>query len=215
MPSGGVIFTVAAPISKSPANVDNDEIYTTISNMARSEIMEFVILGLLLLKNQTIYDLNKSFSEIISLFYRASYGSLRTTLSKLKDNNMVYTLNTVENGRKKTYYEINQKGISYFYEWMESDLTSIKTSLMNTKLFFLDHIKDNSIKLKIVTNLYDLTNNQNKDLIKLNQSIMMHSKDETSEGIIESQYLTLGLGLVTTKAVVKYLESIMNTYKNK
>jgi len=45
--------------------------------------MENVILGLLMIQSLTLYELNQSFKQGISMFYSASFGSLQAAVKSL------------------------------------------------------------------------------------------------------------------------------------
>ena len=68
--------------------------------------MEFIILGILLFKDMTIYEINTSFKKGLFLIYSASYGSLQNAVKKLLKKEFITFRETVENGRNKKIYSI-------------------------------------------------------------------------------------------------------------
>ena len=101
--------------------------------------MANVILGLLLLGGpQTIYALNKHFEAGVSLFYRASLGSLRSALTGLLERGEVTFTESVENGRSKKAYEPTDAGRAAFFAWLTGPLTNadLETQALS-RLFFL------------------------------------------------------------------------------
>lgn len=100
--------------------------------------MANVILGLLLLAPHTIYDLNKQFERTISLFYRASLGSLRSALAGLLARGEVEYDEVVERGRAKKIYRATDAGKVAFFAWMTGPIegSDLETAALS-KLFFL------------------------------------------------------------------------------
>ncbi|MDR6548834.1 helix-turn-helix transcriptional regulator [Paenibacillus qinlingensis] len=120
--------------------------------------MEFVILGLLILKNQTVYELNKAFQQGVALFYSASYGSLQTALKKLVQQGDIYFEEHVDRGRNKKIYVISDKGKEAFYVWMGSEIsTSRLESTALAKVFFLGLVESvadrRAILIQIITQI--------------------------------------------------------------
>ena len=100
--------------------------------------MEYVILGFLLMRNVTQYDIKRALEQKVSPFFSASLGSIQAALKKLESKGLVRVFETVENGRQKKIYSITDEGRAYFSQWM---LTPIAASRMEsqamTKMFFL------------------------------------------------------------------------------
>lgn len=100
--------------------------------------MEYVILGFLLMRNVTQYDIKRALEQKVSPFFSASLGSIQAALKKLESKRLVQVYDTVENGRRKKVYSITEEGRAYFSHWM---LTPVSASRMEsqamTKMFFL------------------------------------------------------------------------------
>ncbi len=134
--------------------------------------MEKVILGLLLMKSLTIYDMNKAFNSGISLFYSASYGSLQIAVKKLIAKGLIDYNMTTENGRKKKIYFINEQGRAEFQNWMfeEIPLKKLEVTALS-KLYFLGLLKDDEklLVLKhIIVKIEELEVNLNKMMLEYN-----------------------------------------------
>lgn len=98
--------------------------------------MAFVILGLLLLRPLSLYDLVKAFETGISLFYSASTGSLKRALDTLLAQGHVEVEEAGARGRK--VYRATPAGREAFHAWLVGDLTgpSTETAALS-RLFFL------------------------------------------------------------------------------
>lgn len=136
--------------------------------------MEYVILGLLILRSQTIYEINKNFEKNISLFYSASYGSLRTTINNLLKKELIFFEEKTENGRNKKIYIILNEGKEEFFKWMYEDISTsnLETKAL-TKLFFLGLVEDTEKKKDILKNIINTI-----ELSKNNLETMKNSFDD-------------------------------------
>lgn len=84
--------------------------------------MAYLILGLLMIRGLTIYDIKNTLEKKISPFYAASFGSIQSAIKKLLENNYVGFTQKVENGRNKKVYFITDKGQSAFLAWMKAEI---------------------------------------------------------------------------------------------
>lgn len=85
--------------------------------------MAHVILGLLLITQQSLYDLIKSFEAGVSLFYSASSGSIKRALDKLLERGAIEVASTDPGGRGRKVYRVTEAGREEFHAWMTGDLT--------------------------------------------------------------------------------------------
>jgi len=100
--------------------------------------MEFVILGLLMLREQTLYEIKKAFEDTISLFYSASFGSIGTAIAKLLEKEWIGLEERVQHGRNKKIYTITPAGTAAFEDWLRSHIPSEKVKEPAlTRLFFM------------------------------------------------------------------------------
>jgi PadR family transcriptional regulator, regulatory protein AphA len=100
--------------------------------------MDVVILGLLMLRERSLYEMKKILEETFSLFYSASFGSLSSALAKMLDREWVTVEEKVEQGRNKKLYAITPAGQAAFFKWMGSPIPGEKVrdpALL--RLFFL------------------------------------------------------------------------------
>jgi len=116
--------------------------------------MAFVVLGLLVLAPHTIYALNKQFEQTISLFYRASLGSLRSALAGLLARGEVEFDETVENGRAKKTYRVTDAGRDAFFAWLTGPLqgSDLETAALS-KLFFLGLLPDAAARRAVLDDI--------------------------------------------------------------
>lgn len=169
--------------------------------------MEYVILGLLMCSDQTIYGFNRMFKEIISLFYHASFGSLRTTLTKLEGRSLIVSYQIIEKGRHKRYYRLTEKGKMYWCEWMRADFESIKPSLFYTKIFFMGLVDDQEDRIHIINHMTQHVLSSYHQLEKLSQHVSRIANDEKLQPFLDSQLDMLDLGLKSTEVELNWLKN--------
>ena len=132
--------------------------------------MEYVILGLLIIQPSTLYSLNKSFEQGISLFFSPSLGSINSAIKRLTVKNLVQQMEIVENGRAKKILTITELGQQAFINWMHEplDTKNLEVSFMS-RLYFLGLIEDQTQKKALVEGMYqspDDTDGQPRQLPK-------------------------------------------------
>jgi len=97
----------------------------------------YVILGFLMMKQMTKYDIKTVLSKEISPFYASSYGSINTCTKKLLELRYIDFTETIDNGRHKKIYSILKEGEVSFLSWLNEDIAIDKArDELATKLFF-------------------------------------------------------------------------------
>ncbi|MEK3883358.1 PadR family transcriptional regulator [Paenibacillus sp. PL2-23] len=158
--------------------------------------MEFVILGLLQIRSQTVYELNQSFKRGISLFYSASYGSLQAALKKLLEKGWVEFAEEVENGRHKKVYAVLPAGREAFLNWMCSETPASKLEVTAlSKLFFLGLIESTVEKRAILQEVKDKLDEALAELEALNQELQGVTVPKEHSVLFRYQLKTLDYGI--------------------
>jgi len=85
--------------------------------------MQFLILGLLIHRPLSAYELRKRFTAGISLFYSASLGSIQRALGMLDSRRWATKHVSGGPGRPKHLYAITDAGREAWREWMLSPIT--------------------------------------------------------------------------------------------
>ncbi|MDO5498739.1 MAG: helix-turn-helix transcriptional regulator [Propionibacteriaceae bacterium] len=100
--------------------------------------MAHVILGLLLLRSMSLYDLIRAFEAGVSLFYSASSGSIKRALDGLLVSGRVEVESVDAGARGRKVYRVTAEGRAAFGAWMHSELTeaSVETAALS-RLYFL------------------------------------------------------------------------------
>lgn len=177
--------------------------------------MEFIILGLLMFKNLTIYEINRHFKENMSLIYSASYGSIQNAILKLSKREEISFNEIVESGRNKKIYSINPSGIKAFYTWMMDDVKTNKLEVqMLSKIYFLGLIKTKEDKLSIVGNILNEAKSQLDEIEALDEELSNLTLDEETMSIAKYQFKTLDYGLMSHRHGYKWLQELYTEIEN-
>lgn len=117
-------------------------------------ILKYVILGLLMRKNMSGYEILKSFNKNLNEFWSAKHSQLYPELKKLTEENLIFFTTTLsENSLEKKIYSITSKGKEEFLSWLNNDfelITTIKDEF-KLQLFFSNHLSLDK-KLNILKN---------------------------------------------------------------
>ncbi|MGH8964104.1 MAG: PadR family transcriptional regulator [Actinomycetes bacterium] len=100
--------------------------------------MAHVILGLLLLRPQSLYDLVKNFEAAVSLLYSASSGSIRRALETLLTGGLIEVDQVEPGARGRKTYRVTDAGRDEFHAWMTGPMTGPDAEAAALpRLFFL------------------------------------------------------------------------------
>lgn len=118
--------------------------------------MDIVILGFLMIRVLSQYDLKKALGKELSPYYSASLGNIQSALKRLCLLGYCSLEKGVVNGRKKNAYQITDQGRQYFLEQMEREYTDAKFEAeSSTRLFFLGLVpKENRLRIVKQTLLF-------------------------------------------------------------
>lgn len=100
--------------------------------------MESVILGLLLLRPMTGYEIGRFIKTHLSMICSSSAGSVQTALKKLVASGAIEFTEAIENGKNKRTFIITPQGREQFQSWLLNPMQADKVKNMElSKLFFL------------------------------------------------------------------------------
>ena len=184
--------------------------YITIS------IMEWVILGLLILKDMTIYELNTAFKNGLSLIYSASYGNLQYAVKKLLNDEFIEFQEKIDNGRKKKIYKIKKPGRKAFFNWMHSDIkiNKLETTIL-ARVYFLGLLASGEERVGIIENMIFKVSTVENELNEMNSKFSTMEMPEDTAEIIAYQLKTLDYGIMAHSSALGWLEKILNEEKSR
>ncbi len=170
--------------------------------------MEFVILGLLLIRNLSQYDMKNALQQKISPFFSPSLGSIQAALKKLERNGQVSFNEVVESGRRKKIYTINEVGKKYFMDWMLSPVAPGRLEQeVTTRLFFLglmQPIERLAMVEAVIAQLESTVREFEDTSIEANQKEV----PENLKNVVTFQMKTLELGLFYHKNMLEWFKKL-------
>ena len=99
--------------------------------------MEIIVLGLLIIKESTIYEIRKIIETNFSAMSSNSMGSIQATVKKLLGNRMITYNEFVENSVNKKVYSVTTEGKAYFLDCVSTPMRYKERSMELSKLFFM------------------------------------------------------------------------------
>ena len=102
-----------------------------------------IILGLLMEKSRTGYEINEVFETIFSHFYRGSYGMIYPTLKKLQKQGLVEKEIILQDGKpNKNVFTITDKGKTQFYEYLTTNISlESRESEFLVRMYLGEHVE--------------------------------------------------------------------------
>lgn len=158
--------------------------------------MENVVLGLLIIRSLTLYELNRAFKQGISLFYSASYGSLQAAVRSLLEKGWIVFEEGVEQGRNKKVYSVTDAGREAFQCWM---LAAIPASRLEVtalaKVYFLGLMPDRRWKIQILDEIVAKVEQVHAELLQMEAAIGAYNVPTEHREILTYQLKTLDYGI--------------------
>lgn len=96
------------------------------------------ILGLLMGKSMSGYDIKQQFEELLSYFFDASFGTIYPTLSKMEKEGLITKESIEQQGKpNKNMYTITEQGKAQFQSYLQSKLQdNVLRSDFMVRMFF-------------------------------------------------------------------------------
>jgi DNA-binding PadR family transcriptional regulator len=172
--------------------------------------MEFCILGLLLLKPQSIYQLNLAFQNSLSLFYQASLGAISIAVKKLLAQKLIKIHSQQNEGRKTKVYRVTPKGRSHFFEQYKQPLPQGKfEQTILARVFFLGLVLQNESRLIVLRSLNEAVNQAMKKLQSVQQSLEQFTVAPDLLTIFKYQQSTLVYGINSYQLALDWLSALL------
>jgi len=173
--------------------------------------MEVVVLGLLIIQDLTVYQINQAFNSGIALIYSASYGSILSAIKKLISENEITFTEEVENGRNKKIYHITEKGRARFFQWMQAEIPERKLeTIALTKVFFLGLIDSIETKRNILLSIITAIKGAESQLNSLSHSLSQLQLDENEIKRFGYQLKTLDYGIRSHHLAREWAEELLS-----
>lgn len=169
--------------------------------------MEFCVLGLLMIQDMTIYDLNKTFAASLSLFYSASLGSLQTAIKKLIAANRIASTEILSGKRRKKVYRILESGRQAFFEEMYGEIPRSKLETISlARTFFLGLLPDRQDRIRVLNLIIDTIREELTGLRNMQADLQTVDISGPDQEMFQWQLRTLDYGVMSHEAGLRWFE---------
>lgn len=165
--------------------------------------MDKIILGLLMLRGMTLYEIKTNIRKYLDSSCSTSAGSLHTAIRKLLDKNQI---SMEEKENKKVYY-IEELGKEEFHKWVEQPMqTSKAKNIELSKFFFMGLANSNRRTALIKEYIKDLQKEYTKlqAIQEASKDINLSHMDDSLHDIWKYQNATLQYGLASTEFEINW-----------
>lgn len=198
--------------------------------------MDKIILGLLMIKKLTIYELRSIIEINFTSMCSNSMGSIQAAIKKLLEKKMIVYEEFVENSVNKKFYTLTNEGKECFLEWVQTAMISGKMKDMElSKLFFMGFVPTKKRLPLIESYLVDLKKEKEhlenikkqdsntaklqyityieKNKIEFNHFLQVSENSNVQkevQDIIDFELLTLQFGIDRTNFEIEWFEKLKN-----
>ena len=198
--------------------------------------MDKMILGLLLLKELTIYEIKNAIQTYLSDMSSSSMGAIQAAIKKLLANDMIGYNECVSNSVNKKIYHITEKGKECFLEWLSTPMSIKKAKNIElSKMYFMGlvmdekrtdliqaYIDEQKIKLKGLHEIRNTSSNLDKQvdafmesnrdkpkhLERLRNCTGKQTNEECIRDIAAFSLATLDYGIQSTEFEITWYENL-------
>ena len=172
--------------------------------------MEMVILGLLMSNPQTLYQLNQSFQRSVSLFYSASYGSLKYALSSLLSQEYISVREVTDTARGKKEYAVTTKGTEALMNWLCEDFSDRKLEVASlSRLFLLGLVEGDEEKKRIIERIISRHTDALEQLKEVRAAVTRIPVPPNKSEIRRFKLKTLEYGIASYRSAIDWYESLL------
>lgn len=158
-------------------------------------MIEQIVLGFLMHRSMTLYDIKKGMEKSTEHFSSASFGSLHPTLQRLEKQGLIEGKEETVGGRNRKLYTLTPAGKEQFLNWLGQDieLEKVKDNSL-LKLFFLGHLPEDQVK-HLIERYCEHLEKQVQLLGELHRQTGQIEVPESLERIKNHQVATLEFGV--------------------
>lgn len=170
--------------------------------------MANVILGLLLLRRMSLYDLVRAFETGVSLFYSASSGSIKRALDGLLARELVEVGEAAaDDARGRKPYRVTEAGEAAFRAWMlEGEPGSDAETAALSRMYFMGLMSEDEREV-IAARVTTWVARDLERLEALSASVERAEVPEGLEEVARFQRATLDYGLAAHRHGLEWLRT--------
>ncbi|OPH48191.1 hypothetical protein BC351_38605 [Paenibacillus ferrarius] len=158
-----------------------------------------VILGMLMKRSLTGYEIKQLFEELFSYFYSSSYGTIYPVLHRLEKEELLTKENVVQEGKpNKNVYTITEKGKSQFQTYLSSPMEwdNVKSDFL-MRLYFGQYVGTE----QVIAWLKKVQMQTQQHLDQLNATYSLYSKE-----MHPAQIICIQIGIKEFKAKLETIQ---------
>ncbi len=178
-------------------------------------MLENVILGLLLYKKLSIYDMKKAIEQSVGFFYSSSYGNIHPAMKKLEAKGFVSVQEKLVHGRNRKEYSITEEGIGQFQIWLSQDIKVGKIQdegLLH--LYFLAELKEDK-RIELLNRYIEKLSEKVIELSEVENAIRKIEVPDKYREALNYRIITIDFGLKYYKFELTWYKDIINKIKRK
>ncbi|HIW45904.1 MAG TPA: PadR family transcriptional regulator [Candidatus Yaniella excrementigallinarum] len=167
--------------------------------------MAYIILGLLTLLPQSLYELTKNFETGVSLIYSSSTGSIKRALDRLLADGKI-RIESQDGPRGKKTYTITDTGRADFRRWMlDETLPGDPETAMLSRAHFLGLLPIME-RVQVASNIREQLHEGLRQLERLEARIETLNVPEDFTAVAHYQKATLQYGLAWYRSTLAWAE---------
>jgi PadR family transcriptional regulator, regulatory protein AphA len=168
-----------------------------------------IILGLLLFRSLSIYEIKKAIDSTVSFFYSSSYGNIVPALKKLENGNQVTVTQNIVNGRNRKEYSITPKGRESFKTWLaqEINIGKIQDEAL-LRFFFITELSP-EVRIKLLQDYTVKLQNLIIELTMIKEGTMKMEVTEEHQEAFRYRLVTLDFGIQYYQFELNWYNSII------
>lgn len=176
--------------------------------------LKYVILGLLMNKPMSGYDIYKEFEEALVEFWSAKHSQIYPELKKLvKEGLIEYETQVTEGKMVKKLYSITEEGKKDFIIWLNSDvpMESTPKDVFRLRMYFSKNInKEHMIELLES----QLVQHKERRQYLIKSTIKFEEKPQPGTDSF-GDYIVLQGAILREKSYIDWLELALSYYKER
>lgn len=175
--------------------------------------MANLILGLLMIRELTIYDIKNTFEKKITPFFSASFGAIQAAIKKLLALGYIEAHAAVENGRNKVKYHLTDTGKAAFFDWMRQSFTVSKfNSDALIRVFFFGFIAQEE-RISLLNEYLQKLKREYEDVLAFARDVRASADFGHLQKIVDFQLVSLDYGIQQLAFEIKWYEALLQQLK--
>lgn len=174
--------------------------------------LKYAILGLLMRKKMSGYDLNKEFNTALIEFWSAKHSQIYPELKKLLAEELVeYQIEISGDVLEKKIYSITEKGKKEFLNWLNKDdiIEPTPKDVFRLRMYFSENLKDEDV-LKLLDSQIKQHQQKLSHLEDANNSFEIVPKKGSYEF---TDYIVLQSAIMRENNYIEWLNMCKEFYK--